>query len=177
MHVDETSAIKSIGNSTTAIRDLESNEDVKMIFMVLCDSVCRRLREHGARAGLVGISVRDVDLFSFTRQHKLFSPTDITEEVTRAAMELFLNNYGWEKNIRSVGVCLSELHPVSEAVQLTMLSDETSRERLERLDRSLDELKHRFGSFCVRPATLMKDIRLSGFSPKEEHVIHPVGYF
>ena len=177
MHADEISAIKSIGNSTTAVRDLENPEDVKMIFMVLCDSVCRRLREQGARAGLVGISVRDRDLVSFTRQHKLLSPTDITGEILSAAMALFTANYGWEKSIRSVGVSVSELRPCSEAVQLTMLSDECSRERKMSLDRSLDALKRRFGAFCVRPATLMKDRRLTGFNPKEEHVIHPVGYF
>lgn len=177
MHADETSAIKSIGNSTTAVRDLTCPEDVKMIFMVLCDSVCRRLREQGARAGLVGISVRDRDLYTFTRQHKLLSPTDITQEIYDAAMALFAANYGWEKSIRSLGVSVSELHPCTEAVQLTMLLDERSRERKMSLDRSLDALKRRFGTFCVRPATLMKDERLTGFSPKEEHIIHPVGYF
>lgn len=177
MHADETSAIKSIGNSTTAVRDLENTEDVKMILMVLCDSVCRRLREQGARAGLVGISVRDRDLFTYTRRHKLLSPTDITSEIFRAAMELFRASYGWEKSIRSVGVCVSDLHPYSEAIQLTMLCDETERERKMSLDRSLDALKRRFGTFCVRPAALMKDRRLTGFNPKEEHVIHPVGYF
>ena len=177
MHADESAAIKSIGNSTTAIRDLENDEDVKMIFMVLCDSVCRRLREQGARAGLVAISVRDKELSSFTRQHKLSSPTDITEEILDAAMTLFRANYGWEKSIRSLGINVAELTPVNCPSQLTLLLDERKRERMERLDRSLDGLKRRFGSFCVRPATLMKDPSLSGFSPKEEHIIHPVGFF
>ena len=177
MHADETTAIKSIGNSTTAVRDLENLEDVRMILMVLCDSVCRRLREQGARAGLVGISVRDKDLYTFTRQHKLLSPTDITQEIFDAATELFIANYRWEKSIRSLGVCVGELCSRDSAVQLTMLMDENSRERKMLLDRSLDALKRRFGTFCVRPAALMKDPRLSGFNPKEEHIIHPVGYF
>ncbi|MBQ9515384.1 MAG: DNA polymerase IV [Ruminococcus sp.] len=177
MHADESTAIKSIGNSTTTIRDLENDEDVKMIFMVLCDSVCRRLREQGAKARLVAISVRDRELYSFTRQKKLSTATDITEEVFEEAMALFRANYGWQKGIRSLGVSVGELVPVNSPIQMTLLRDERKRERMERLDRSLDGLKRRFGSFCVRPATLMKDPVLSGFSPKEEHVIHPVGYF
>ena len=177
MAADESAAVKSIGNSTTAVRDLETPEDVKMIFMVLCDSVGRRLREQGSLAGLVGISVRDKELFSFTRQHKLSTPTDITDEIFSAAMQLFVENYRWEKSIRSLGVCVGELCPKDTAIQLTLLCDESRRERRMSLDRSLDALKRRFGSFCVRPAALMKDQRLSGFSPKEEHVIHPVGYF
>ncbi len=177
MHADESSAIKSIGNSTTAVRDLENNEDVKMIFMVLCDSVCRRLREQGAKAGVVAISVRDKDLYSFTRQKKLFSATDITGEILDTAMLLFRENYDWKKSIRSLGVNVSDLSPADSPTQMTLLLDERRRERMEQLDRSLDGLKRRFGSFCVRPATLMKDPVLSAFNPKEEHVIHPVGYF
>ena len=177
MRADETSAIKSIGNSTTAVRDLENIEDVKMIFMVLCDSVCRRLREQGARARLVSIWVRDKELYSFTRQRKLLSPTDITDEVLKNVMELFACNYDWKKSIRSLGVSVGELSSVNESVQLTFLCDEAMRERKMSLDRSLDALKNRFGTFCVRPAVLMKDPRLSGFNPKIEHVIHPVGYF
>ena len=177
MHADETSAIKSIGNSTTAVRDLENIEDVKMIFMVLCDSVCRRLREQGARARLVSIWVRDKELYSFTRQRKLLSPTDITDEVLKNVMDLFACNYDWKKSIRSLGVSVGELSSVNESVQLTFLCDEAMRERKMSLDRSLDALKNRFGTFCVRPAVLMKDPRLSGFNPKIEHVIHPVGYF
>ena len=177
MHADETSAIKSIGNSTTAVRDLENIEDVKMIFMVLCDSVCRRLREQGARARLVSIWVRDKELYSFTRQRKLLSPTDITDEVLKNVMELFACNYDWKKSIRSLGISVGELSSVNESVQLTFLCDEAMRERKMSLDRSLDALKNRFGTFCVRPAVLMKDPRLSGFNPKIEHVIHPVGYF
>ena len=177
MHMDESSAIKSIGNSTTAPRDLVNDTDVKMIFTVLCDSVCRRLREHGALAREVGIYVRDNMLNSFTRQCKLDTATDITSEVLSAAMRLFTDNYDWSKPIRSVGVKVSEFSPLSAPAQLSLLRDEDKRQRLSELDRSLDGLKRRFGSFCVRPAALMYDKALCSFSPKEEHVIHPVGYF
>ena len=177
MHMDESSAIKSIGNSTTAPRDLVNDTDVKLIFTVLCDSVCRRLREHGAMAREVSIYVRDNTLSSFTRQCRLDTATDITSEVLGAAMRLFADNYDWSKPIRSVGVKVSEFSPISAPAQLSLLCDEDRRQRLSELDRSLDGLKRRFGSFCVRPAALMYDKALCSFSPKEEHVIHPVGYF
>ena len=177
MHMDESASIKSIGNSTTAPRDLICEEDVKIIFTVLCDSVCRRLREHGAKAREVSISVRNSKLESFTRQTKLIPATDLTAEVLGASMALFRANYCWQQPIRSLGVTVSELSPASSAFQLTMMCSEERRERLGDLERSLDSLKRRFGAFCVRPAVLMTDKGLSSFSPKEEHVIHPVGYF
>ena len=176
-HMDESTTIKSIGNSTTAVRDLENDTDVKLIMTVLCDSVCRRLREHGAAAREVGISIRNNQLESFTRQCKLTVATDITSEVLNAAMALFRANYSWNRPIRSVGVQLSELSPIGAPTQLSLLCDEERRQRLSELDRSLDGLKRRFGSYIVRPAALMYDSALSAFSPKEENVIHPVGYF
>lgn len=176
-HMDESTAIKSIGNSTTTPRDLVCDRDAQIIFTVLCDSVCRRLREHGAKAREVAISVRNSSLESFTRQMKLLTATDITDEILRAAVNLFEANYRWDKPVRSLGVTVGDLSPASMLGQLSLLSDENQRERLAVLDRSLDVLKRRFGSFCVRPASLMYDKKLSSFSPKEEHVIHPVGYF
>ena len=59
--------VKSIGNSTTTPRDLERDEDVKMILYVLADSVARRLREQGLKGRTIHSSVRDNSLFSFTR--------------------------------------------------------------------------------------------------------------
>ena len=55
--------------------------------------------------------------------------------------------------------------------------DEGKREKMERLDKALDRLKVRFGTFAVQPAVLLKDRKLSGFDPKNDHIIHPVGYF
>ena len=66
--------IKSVGNSTTTPRDLESNEDVKIVLYILAESVAARLRENGFRCRVVEISVRDNELYSFTRQKKMTMP-------------------------------------------------------------------------------------------------------
>ena len=63
--------VKSIGNSTTTPRDLENNEDVKIVLYILAESVAARLRENGFKCRVVEISVRDNELLSFTRQHKI----------------------------------------------------------------------------------------------------------
>ena len=57
---ENTSApVKSIGNSTTTPRDLENDEDVKIVLYVLAESVAARLRENGFRCRTVEISIRD----------------------------------------------------------------------------------------------------------------------
>lgn len=177
MKTDEVSAVKSIGNSTTAIRDIVCLEDAKIIFMVLCDSVCRRLREHGYRANTVCISIRNSELATITRQRKLLCSTNLTKDVLEVCLALFKENCSFEKNIRSLGVSVCDFESENNALQTTLFCDENIKIRQEQLENTLDTIRKRFGSYSVRPAKLMIDKALSGFDPKEDHIVHPVGYF
>lgn len=169
--------VKSIGNSTTTPRDLKTDEDVKIILYVLADSVARRLREQGFKGRTVCVSVRDNQLFSFVRQHALKSYTNITSEIASAGMELFRENYRWYKPVRSVGIGITDLVSDTVPSQASLYFNERARERKERLDTVTDWLKNRFGNHAVQPAVVLKDQQLSGFDPKKDHTIHPVGYF
>ena len=169
--------VKSIGNSTTAPRDLERDEDVKIILYVLADSVARRLREQGLKGRTIHISVRDNSLFSFTRQKTLGFYTNLTEEIAGEALSLFREHYQWKRPVRSIGISVSDLAADTIYSQTSLFCDEVKREKVERLDKALDRLKARFGTFAVQPAVLLKDRKLSGFDPKNDHIIHPVGYF
>ena len=169
--------VKSIGNSTTTPRDLERDEDVKMILYVLADSVARRLREQGLKGRTIHSSVRDNSLFSFTRQKTLGFYTNLTEEIAGEALSLFREHYQWKRPVRSIGISVSDLEAGTICSQTSLFCDEVKREKVERLDKALDRLKARFGTFAVQPAVLLKDRKLSGFDPKNDHIIHPVGYF
>ena len=48
---------------------------------------------------------------------------------------------------------------------------------LAEIEQAVDGLRRRFGNGCVRRATLLRDTALTGFDPKADHIIHPVGYF
>ena len=169
--------VKSIGNSTTAPRDLERDEDVKIILYVLADSVARRLREQGLKGRTIHFSVRDNSLFSFTRQKTLGFYTNLTEEIAGEALSLFREHYQWKRPVRSIGISVSDLEAGTICSQTSLFCDEVKREKMERLDNTVDRLKARFGTFAVQPAVLLKDRKLSGFDPKNDHIIHPVGYF
>ena len=64
------SMIKTVGNSTTAPRDLITDEDIKITLMVLSESVSARLREYGFICRTVQIGIRDNELEWFERQEK-----------------------------------------------------------------------------------------------------------
>lgn len=173
----EESFVKSIGNSTTTYRDLENEEDVKMIVYVLAESVAARMREHGFKANTVSISVRDSQLFSYEKQCKMEQPTMLASELARYAMKLFRESYHWRRGIRSIGVQATDFIPATEPVQLDFFADNKRREKEEKIEKAVDRLRQRFGPFAVQRAVVLQDTKLTGFAPKTDHVIHPVSYF
>lgn len=174
-HKDEISEVKSVGNSTTAPRDLVNDEDVKTVFRVLCESVSARLREKRLKGRVVTIYVRDKELSSFSRQMKIPANTDISTEIFYYAMKLFRTNYFWNKPIRSLGVSVSDFDVTYE--QFDFEKTVENREKQERLETAVDSLRRRFGNYCIGRACQLKDTELSKFNPHEEHIIHPVGFF
>lgn len=174
---DSDPPVKSIGNSCTTPRDLCSDEDVKLMLYVLSESVAARLREGGFLCKTVQIGLRDSELYSFERQCKLRRPTDISSEITKAAFELFLKNYRWQHPLRSIGVRAADLCPAGVPVQLSLMEDEEKRAKKEALERTVDDIRRRFGHFAIGRAVMLKDTGLGAVNPKEDHVIHPVGFF
>ena len=133
--------IKSVGNSTTTHRDLVNDEDVKIVIYVLAESVAARLRENGFRCRVVEISIRDNDLFSFTRQRKISNATNITEEIAVEAYRLFKESYDWRKPIRSVGVRGADLVNDNYWEQIDLFCDFQMLEKHMKMDAAVDDIR------------------------------------
>ena len=56
------------------------------------------------------------------------------------------------------------------------MTESADRDKRERLDRAVDGLRERFGDTCIRRAILLEDPDLTGFSPYDDHTVHPVGF-
>lgn len=175
--VGDEAVIKSIGNSTTTPRDLCCDEDAGIVYWMLCESVAERMRESGFLCRGVQVHIRDNELASFERQLKLESPTCLASTLHEAAMRLLRENWDWHKPLRSIGVRATDLLPASTPVQCSIFEDSERQEKRERLERSVDDLRRRFGHYCVGRAVCVSDPTLRNISPKDDHVIHPVGYF
>ena len=169
--------IKSVGNSTTTPRDLTTDDDVKIIIYVLAESVSARLRENGFRCRTVEISIRDNELFSFTRQCKVKSATNITEEIAKVAYRLFKANYHWQKPIRSIGVRGADLVNDYYCEQIDLFQDVNRREKMMKMDEAVDEIRRRFGFFSIQRGIMYQDKILSSVNAKDDHIVHPTSFF
>lgn len=173
---DEHALIKSIGNSTTTPRDLENETDVSIIVYLLAESVSARLRENHFVGDVIEISVRDNELHSFARQRKVSMPTNITSEIGSYAMQIFKENYNWNKPIRSIGVRVADLMTDTVPVQLDLFNNQEHRERQHKMDLAVDEIRRRFGYYSIQRGMMYQDRRLSSVNAKDDHTVHPHGY-
>ncbi len=169
--------IKSVGNSTTTPRDLLTDEDVKIVLYMLSESVASRLRKNGFRCRVVEISVRDNELYSFTRQHKIMNATNITGEIAEEAYRIFKENYIWHKPIRSIGVRGADLVTDDYWEQIDLFCSMEKREKLMKMDGAMDDLRRRFGYFCVQRGIMYQNKILSTLDAESTHTVHPHGYF
>lgn len=178
-HTEFESAIKSIGNSSTAPRDLDCDQDVKIMLYALSESVGARLMEQGFYAGTVEFSYVGKDLsFHKTCQAKLSAPTNISGEIARAAFKLFKEHYGhWPSPLRKIGVRASSLVSVCEPRQLTIGEDGERAKAVEELERTFNTLRDRFGNKIVQRAVMYMDKELSRVDAKKNHTVFPTGVF
>ena len=175
--IDESAAVKSIGNGITCPRDLTTDEDVKLVFTVLAESVAARLRDYDLKCTGVEIQIRDNKLYYMTRQQKINRPTFLSRDILSSAMQLFKKHYSWQYNVRGVALRGINLVTADTLTELSLFEDERKNIAAENLAHTVDWLRSRFGHNSVLRASALLDRKLTGFSPKEEHTIHPVSYF
>ncbi len=144
-------AAKSIGHEHTFDEDTSDPEVIERTFLAMAEGVSARLRDAGERASTVTVKIRDSSFTTITRQRRLAEPTDLTEPILRAALELARPELRG-KRIRLVGVTASGL---GEREQLGLF-DGITDDRRRRAVQAADELRHRFGTRTVTRARLIR---------------------
>ena len=191
--IENTSApIKSVGNSTTTPKDMETDEDVKIVLYILAESVAARLRENGFRCRTVEISIRDKGLLHFSKQVKLQNASNITREIAEAGYKLYKESYRmpadehelknsrpefYQKPLRSIGIRGTDLVTDYFWEQLDMFMDPQAREKQMKVDAAVDNIRKRFGFYSIQRGLMYQDRILSACDAKSDHTVHPHGYF
>jgi len=148
----EVGETKSVGNSVTLSHDLRSFDEVRAVFHSLSEKVAWRMRSGGFACTTVQISVRDTGLSTTERQCGT-SPTSNALDIAELALRLFRENYDTSVSVRSIGVRGTNLVKANALQQIDMF-DTTyeKKERLSRLDGTLDSLRSRYGIDTVKRA-------------------------
>jgi DNA polymerase-4 len=144
---------KSIGHEHTFDVDTSDREVIERTLLAMAEGVAGRLRASGVKAATVTVKIRDATFRTITRQRTLPEPTDLTEPIWRAALELARPEVRAIR-VRLLGVTASNL---GERVQLQLFSSEGEGEggRGRRLIEAEDAIRRRFGERAVTRARLL----------------------
>ena len=162
MNLDYHSQVKSIGHGITCTADLENNEEVWKVMLELSQDIGHKLRVHELCAKGVQITVKDKDLLYKQHQAQLNVVTQSPMEIARKARSLFEENYQWHANIRAITVRAINLVPKSLPEQLNLFDNFAKKERRERLEDVIENIRARFGKRSIYQAVLMGDLKMPG---------------
>ena len=175
---DPYEVVKSIGNSSTTVRDIYDMDDLKVVLTILADSVGSRVKEAGMYFKTVHLYLRNKKLEWRTMQITLRENSDLVSTIFNAAVDLFKNNnLDFKVPYRSIGVSVSNLSFNKEATNLKLFDDDSYSLKEKQIDKALDDIRRRYGYHSVAKLRVLEDVELSNFDIKNEHTVFPVSYF
>lgn len=146
---------KSVGNGETFPHDLTTLEEIRSGVSLLADSIAFRLRRHHLKATTLQVTIRDPHFRDICRQKPLSGPTCVARELTEVSMELICDTWHLGAPIRAITLTAHNLVPEDEAAQqLDLFGGKTlqRRDRLEKLERTMDRLREKFGHNALHSA-------------------------
>ncbi len=139
--------IKSIGHGITFRRDLKGADDISFATSELSEMVSARLRAYKKKARGVKVEVTDPYFSKVSRQKRLPAPVNTTSAIKKAATSL-VNELGYgDRPIRLLTITAIDLTDELSSEQVSIFS--VRNETDERLDRTLDEIRSRFGDSAI----------------------------
>ena len=164
---------KSVGNGYTFPQNLQGRDQLRAGIAQLADQVAVRLRKCGMKCKGVSLSIRDPSFRDIGRQQRLEAATDLAREIAQAAMALADGCWNMDQPVRALTVTAIYLLPADEAgAQLNLFEREDSRrrERLEKLEGTLDRIRDKYGADAISPASVPREAR------RERHAPPPGGH-
>ena len=168
-HQDFLDETKSVGNGMTAIRDLNTREEVEILVLTLAEKVTFRMRQAHLSGRTARLSIRNSDLTHKSHSITRNNPIDNASDFAKMCMELF-DKY-WSHlapySIRSIRISMSNLTQTDTAQQIDLFDFEKTA-KLKKLNQSLDTIRDKYGYYAVRRAKTIERDFINYFEVDEE---------
>lgn len=152
--LEQLPANKGYGNSTTTPYDVTDVETADRVLLALAETLGNRLRADNVKIAVVAVGIRYADLSYVSHQMVLGTATNLTWEIYQAACRLFLELWN-HRPIRHLGIHTSRVKD-DDFFRQTTLFDEVDYEKLEKVDKTVDALRKRYGMDSVMRAAFLR---------------------
>ncbi|HXW17482.1 MAG TPA: DNA polymerase IV, partial [Candidatus Acidoferrales bacterium] len=134
---------KSISHNQTFGTDTNDRTQLETTLSRLTQKAAKRLRDSGLCVRTISLTLRYANFQTITRSKTLPEPFDLDGAILAVAKNLFAQNWDGRAMLRLIGISLESLS-AGETQQLGLL-DAEQKSKLERLARTADRLRDRFG--------------------------------
>lgn len=148
---------KSIGNSTTPARDVESFAQAHILLLSLAESVGARLRRGGYKCRTVELSLRSSELKWSSHRMRLRYATDITTELAEYGELLLRECHSFPAALRSMGLRALELVKADEPEQVDIFLDYVNINKRRNIDSAIDRIREKYGAESIQRASIFGD--------------------
>ncbi len=153
--IEERPQNKGYGNSTTIAFDVDNEYAAKMVLLALAETVCTRLRKDRVQALVIAIHLVDFEFRHASHQMTLFTATNITNEVYKAACRLF--DELWDGiPVRHLGIHTGRIIQDCGVRQLNLFDYYQSYDKLASLDKAIDHIRSRYGPDAMKRAAFIQ---------------------
>jgi len=142
---------KSVSAETTFNTDISDHEALNQILLELSEKVALRLRRSDYAGLTITLKLKLSDFKLITRSRALNAPTQLASRIAAVGRELLAKEPKGKK-YRLIGIGVSEIVPSSQA-DLGDLIDTTAPKEAA-LERTLDQLRDRFGQNMIHRAAI-----------------------
>lgn len=142
---------KGYGNSITLAEDITDFDEACLVFLSISERVGGRLRENKLKAYCIAIEVKDSKFIRQTKQTTLLTPTNTTNIIYETSCKLLKEI--WDgRPLRLLGIRGTKL--TTDQYKQLSLFDTMKNTKLEKLDKTLDAIRDKFGEDAVHRASL-----------------------
>ncbi|MGN0771639.1 MAG: DNA polymerase thumb domain-containing protein [Christensenellales bacterium] len=146
---------KSISNSTTMPKDVTDMSEISAVITALSEMVAVRMRKYDFEAGGVGVAIRYNDFSGASQQSRLVVPTSNAGDIRDNALKLLVELRQKDKPIRALTVFTWDLDNGGQR-QMSLFDDPQDSEKKNRLDKTIDGLRKKYGYNVVQSARVME---------------------
>lgn len=159
--------IKSIGNSNTFYKDLNSNQEISSGIYALTDSIVKRAFDKNIyNAKTIQVSIKNFDMTTVSKQATL-SPSQInSRNLSNAFIDLTNQIKDNNKPIRGISLSIKNFNTKSH--QMSIFEN-----KIGKLDKIVEKINKKYGFSIVNRANILCDSKIGSLKPNN---IHPVSF-
>ncbi|PYG86955.1 DNA polymerase-4 [Ruminiclostridium sufflavum DSM 19573] len=154
--------MKSIGRSNTLAEDITEVEEVRAVFLEMCEEIGFDARRYNKKAKTIQITVKYSDFQSINRQISI-EPTCLTRDIYEKGFALLKKNWNNVKPVRLIGISISGFEQECSCRQLSLFEQEdiyddnyNASQKEEKIEKAIDGIRLRLGTKAVTRAAQIK---------------------